>query len=201
MTTKDNKGIKVVILGDTSVGKSSIVARLISDRFDKNMCSTIGAAFITKNIQIKNKTVRLEFWDTAGQEKYRGMVPIYYRGSKIVIIVYDITNSDSYEDVLKYWTKEIKENIIDNPLVCILGNKTDMEENRQVNYVDASNYCEENNYLFYEISAKTGDNITEFFNKVCKYVIDNKLDQKKSTDDIVEIDRKEKSDSKCCNYL
>ena len=157
---------KVVFLGETSVGKSSIVTRFTRDEFFDFQEPTIGAAFQTKNIQIDNCNVIMEFWDTAGQERYRSLAPMYYRGASVAFIVYDITNPDTLNNAI-YWINQIKNKGERNCIIVLLGNKNDLSE-RRIERETALNVSEMNNTMFSEVSAKTGSNINDIMIQVAK---------------------------------
>jgi len=157
---------KVVFLGETSVGKSSIVSRFTRDEFFDFQEPTIGAAFQTKNIQLDNCVVKMEFWDTAGQERYRSLAPMYYRGASVAFIVYDITNPDTLNNA-KYWINQIKNKGERNCIIVLLGNKIDLSE-RRIERETGINVSEINNTMFSEVSAKTGDNINDIMIQVAK---------------------------------
>ena len=165
---------KVVLLGDASVGKSSIVHRYVNNDFYEMQESTIGAAFFTKSHQISDKTsILLEIWDTAGQERYHGLAPMYYRGAHLVLVVFDVTNRNSLIRSQKY-IKELKETMCTNKVIIVLiGNKIDIEQEREVANSITVDYAKHNNILYHEVSAKTGENIEEMFTKLCNIVYSN----------------------------
>ncbi len=152
----------MVLLGDTSVGKSCIVRRLVRDQFLDFQEPTIGSAFTTHTIFTETHNVNFEIWDTAGQERYRSLAPMYYRGAKVAIVVYDITNSGSLNGA-KNWIRELKFRDDPNLIIAIVGNKTDMNASRKITYEEVNEYANENEILFYESSAKTNINIQEMF--------------------------------------
>lgn len=171
---------KLVLLGDSSVGKSSIVHRFVKDTFDELRESTIGAAFMSQSIIVKDSethddiTIKFEIWDTAGQERYKSLAPMYYRNANAAIVVYDITQSDSL-DKAKLWVDELKNKVGDDQLVIYLvGNKLDLCNGetkdsegeiieRKVERLLAEQYADDKNLYFNEVSAKTGENIKEIF--------------------------------------
>nr|XP_045742997.2 ras-related protein Rab-31 [Mirounga angustirostris] len=122
--------LKVCLLGDTGVGKSSIVCRFVQDHFDHNISPTIGASFMTKTVPCGNELHKFLIWDTAGQERFHSLAPMYYRGSAAAVIVYDITKQDSFH-TLKKWVKELKEHGPENIVMAIAGNKCDLSDIRQ----------------------------------------------------------------------
>ncbi|XP_067403926.1 ras-related protein Rab-31 isoform X2 [Emydura macquarii macquarii] len=125
--------LKVCLLGDTGVGKSSIVCRFVQDHFDHNISPTIGASFMTKTVPCGNELHKFLIWDTAGQERFHSLAPMYYRGSAAAVIVYDITKQDSFH-TLKKWVKELKEHGPENIVMAIAGNKCDLSDLRSLIY-------------------------------------------------------------------
>jgi len=158
---------KVVFLGETSVGKSSIVSRFTRDEFFEFQEPTIGAAFQTKSIHTDNGfIVKMEFWDTAGQERYKALAPMYYRGAKAAFIVYDITNKDTLQKA-KFWIGEVTRKGEPGCILALLGNKLDIP-NRQIEYEEVSSFVKIINIMFAEVSAKTGQNINNIMTDVAK---------------------------------
>ena len=161
----DIKSIKLVVLGETSVGKTSIVSTLTNKTFTEFQESTIGAAFLTKKVQRDKYTINFEIWDTAGQERYHSLAPMYYRGARCALVVYDITNNNSFEKA-KEWVKELHYAGIENLSIALVGNKLDKAGSRIVDYNTAKQYAEDNELLFMETSAKSNTNISELFYNV-----------------------------------
>ncbi|XP_045145012.1 ras-related protein Rab-31 isoform X1 [Echinops telfairi] len=154
--------LKVCLLGDTGVGKSSIVCRFVQDHFDHNISPTIGASFMTKTVPCGNELHKFLIWDTAGQERFHSLAPMYYRGSAAAVIVYDITKQDSFH-TLKKWVKELKEHGPENIVMAIAGNKCDLSDIREVPLKDAKEYAEFIGAIVVETSAKNAINIEELF--------------------------------------
>ncbi|XP_023503232.1 ras-related protein Rab-31 isoform X2 [Equus przewalskii] len=154
--------LKVCLLGDTGVGKSSIVCRFVQDHFDHNISPTIGASFMTKTVPCGNELHKFLIWDTAGQERFHSLAPMYYRGSAAAVIVYDITKQDSFY-TLKKWVKELKEHGPENIVMAIAGNKCDLSDIREVPLKDAKEYAESIGAIVVETSAKNAINIEELF--------------------------------------
>ncbi|CAN9511886.1 unnamed protein product [Ophioblennius macclurei] len=161
--------LKVCLLGDTGVGKSSIVWRFVEDSFDPNINPTIGASFMTKTVQYQNELHKFLIWDTAGQERFRALAPMYYRGSAAAIIVYDITKEDSFQ-TLKNWVKELRQHGPPNIVVAIAGNKCDLSDAREVPEKDAKDYADSIHAIFVETSAKNAININEVFIEISKRI-------------------------------
>ena len=161
----DTHHAKLVILGDTAVGKSCVVLRYVRDDFCEFQESTIGAAFLSHTTKLGSESVKFEIWDTAGQERYRSLAPMYYRGSSAAVIVYDITNKASFSGA-KSWVKELEGRAGTDIVIALAGNKSDMESKRNIEFEEVSAYAQENNLLHFEISAKTGANIKELFTEI-----------------------------------
>lgn len=155
---------KLVLLGDSFVGKSSIVAHFVHNTFQENVESTIGAAFLVKSMVINGKKILFEIWDTAGQERYRALTPMYYRGAKAAIVVYDVTNKTSF-DHAKQWIGDLRKEASPNIVVCLVGNKIDLE-NREVSRSEGEEYSSQENIMFLESSAKTGFQIDAIFHEI-----------------------------------
>lgn len=153
---------KLVLLGESAVGKSSLVLRFVKGQFHEFQESTIGAAFLTQTVVLDDVTVKFEIWDTAGQERYHSLAPMYYRGAQAAIVVYDITNQDTFGRA-KTWVKELQRQASPNIVIALAGNKTDLANKRSVEYEEAAQYAEENALLFMETSAKTAMNVHDIF--------------------------------------
>ncbi|KAL0207610.1 hypothetical protein P9112_012238, partial [Eukaryota sp. TZLM1-RC] len=151
-----------VLLGESSVGKSSLVARFVSGAFSNDEPPTIGAAFYRCNLELDDKTVE---FDTAGQEQYSCLTPVYYRDADSALVVYDITKYDSFERA-KRWVRELRSEVSDDVVVCVVGNKLDLEKSRTVPCHDGLAFAEENNCLFKEVSALKGENVLEAFRAI-----------------------------------
>eukprot|EP00111_Clytia_hemisphaerica_P015572 TCONS_00045957-protein len=159
------KKYKLVSLGEQSVGKTSLITRFMYDHFEGNYQATIGIDFLVKTIPINGRAVRLQLWDTAGQERFRSLIPCYIRESDVVLIVYDITSRASFDHTQK-WIDDVKEERGDDVIILLIGNKTDLEEKRQVSCNEAEEKAKELEIHFIETSAKTGYNVKELFGKI-----------------------------------
>mmetsp|Transcript_11529 Transcript_11529/g.13221 ORF Transcript_11529/g.13221 Transcript_11529/m.13221 type:complete len:218 (-) Transcript_11529:1491-2144(-) len=153
---------KLVLLGDTAVGKSCLVVRFVRDEFFEYQEPTIGAAFLTQTVTLDSTTVKFEIWDTAGQERYRSLAPMYYRGAAAAIVVFDITSKDSYTGA-QGWVKELQKRGDPNVVIALAGNKADCEANRAVAKEEVLSYATENAIMYMETSAKTAQNVKELF--------------------------------------
>ena len=158
---------KLVLLGDTGVGKSSLVLRFVRNTFIDYAEPTIGAAFLTQTVQLDDRIVKFEVWDTAGQERYRSLAPMYYRDAPSAVIVYDITNRETFM-LAKEWVDKLKAEAAVNVVIALAGNKCDLVSRRQVSVEEAQRYAEENNIIFFETSAKTKRNVEEIFREIAK---------------------------------
>ena len=158
---------KLVLLGESAVGKSSLVLRFVKGQFHEFQESTIGAAFLTQTVCLDDTTVKFEIWDTAGQERYHSLAPMYYRGAQAAIVVYDITNTDTFARA-KTWVKELQRQASPNIVIALAGNKADLANKRVVEYEDAQSYADDNGLLFMETSAKTAMNVNEIFLAIAK---------------------------------
>ncbi|XP_020248555.1 ras-related protein RABF1 isoform X2 [Asparagus officinalis] len=162
-TDSKNLRVKLVLLGDSGVGKSCIVLRFVRGQFDPTSKVTVGASFLSQTLALQDSTtVKFEIWDTAGQERYAALAPLYYRGAAVAVVVYDITSPESFSKA-QYWVKELQKHGSPDIVMALVGNKADLHENRSVSSEDALEYAEKNGMFFIETSAKTADNINQLF--------------------------------------
>ena len=164
--------LKFIVIGDSSVGKSNIISKYKEDKFDQKGQPSIGVQFIAKNVVIENTTFRLQVWDTAGQETFRSMTRIYYKNSSCAFIVYDITEKESFNHV-ESWISECKKIAPETVLLVLIGNKSDLNESREVSYEEGLKFAEKNKMLFFETSAKNGVNIENIFKKSVENISNN----------------------------
>jgi Ras-related protein Rab-2A len=163
---------KFIIIGDSSVGKSSLLLKFIEKRFKTDHDITIGVEFGVKTIELKDKSlIKLQIWDTAGQEHFKSIIRVYYRGAIGALLVYDISNRDTFDHVIS-WIKEVKNYSNPNILFILVGNKIDLI-NRQVSYEEGLAFADKYNMLFIETSAKTSHNIDNSFNTLAQHIYDN----------------------------
>ncbi|XP_046735292.1 ras-related protein Rab-21 [Diprion similis] len=153
---------KVVLLGEGCVGKTSVALRYVEDKFNDKHITTLQASFLNKKLNINGKRVNLAIWDTAGQEKFHALGPIYYRMSNGAILVYDITDEDSFQKV-KNWVKELKKMLGSEICLVIAGNKLDLERDRNVTQEEAEEYARQVGAVHFHTSAKQNQNIEEMF--------------------------------------
>jgi Ras-related protein Rab-2A len=169
---------KCIIVGDTGVGKSSILLQFTDGKFTDYHDLTIGVEFGTKIIDIDSRAIRIEIWDTAGQEYFRSITRSYYRNAAAVLLVYDVTRQTSF-DVLHGWLDEVRV-MTRNPKIILIGNKADRTDQRVVSWEQGNDFATKNNMLFIETSAKTGINIDNVFRaagkQILKKIYHDKLD-------------------------
>ena len=164
---------KVVLIGDSGVGKTNIISRFTDNTFELNTKSTIGVEFRTRTMEVGNKLIKLQIWDTAGQERYRAITHAYYRGAHGVILVYDVTSIESFNHLSK-WLEEIKYHATNAKLI-IIGNKIDMKHLRMVRMEDAVEFAKKHGCVYMETSALNGDNILEAYEYIGKMVIEETI--------------------------
>ena len=165
---------KFLFLGETSVGKTSLLIRYADDIFDSESLPTLGVDVRYKYVTLENKRIRLDIWDTAGQERFKNITKNYLHGANGILYVYDITNKDSFQK-LKQWLIDSKGNVSPDAEMIIVGNKIDLEEKREVKIETVKDYGEKHNIEIFEVSAKTGKGVEEIFTHLTK-----KLFQKKN---------------------
>lgn len=170
---------KLFFLGDESVGKSCIIARFVNNNFSKKYNATVGLDFQSKNVQINNQDIHLLLYDTAGQEKFRKLIPMYTRTADIILLVYDVTSKDSFTH-LSDWFKDLTNVKKEEVIFAVVGNKIDLGnkinfiDTKQVTTEEGENYAKENGFIFKEVSAKTGEGINELFDVILKEMLKKK---------------------------
>uniref|UniRef100_A0A8C5EWY3 Ras-related protein Rab-6B-like n=1 Tax=Gouania willdenowi TaxID=441366 RepID=A0A8C5EWY3_GOUWI len=184
---------KLVFLGEQSVGKTSLITRFMYDSFDNTYQATIGIDFLSKTMYLEDRTVGnyflnlLQLWDTAGQERFRSLIPSYIRDSTVAVVVYDITNVNSFQQTCK-WIDDVRTERGSDVIIMLVGNKTDLEEKRQITIEEGEQRAKELSVMFIETSAKTGCNVKQVIPAVSLFyvafrgfekiiVIDIKLDK------------------------
>ena len=197
--------IKIILVGDSSVGKTNLLSRFARNVFNQNSKTTIGVEFATKTIKIDEKIIKAQIWDTAGQERYRAITSSYYKGAHGSMIVYDITNSTSFESISK-WLKELRDNVDVGIPIMLIGNKSDLEKQRLISQTEAIKYAEKERLAFLETSAAEDKNVEEAFIELIKSILESyeKNNLEKGNEEKVakgvtlKSDNDNKENKKCC---
>ena len=186
---------KILLLGDSSVGKTCFLMRYTDNTFQDIHMSTIGLDYKLKNVQLENgKMVKIQVWDTAGQDRFRSITKNYYKGAHGIILIYDVTEQKSFDNV-KNWMAQIKEEVSERVSIVLVGNKIDDEDNRKISTEQGESMAKDYEIMFFECSAKTGQNIDEIFNNLVKKVVEN---FSKSSDSGQKLKNKKKKGKGCC---
>ncbi|ORD99289.1 RAA2D [Hepatospora eriocheir] len=160
MNQSNNYVFKIVIIGDTNVGKTKIIERLTKNKFTESISPTIGVDFSTMTFKLDSDTCKAQIWDTAGQERYHAIISAYYRGA---VVVYDITDTKSFDNVFDEWLKSIKKACDSNISILLIGNKSDLKSDREIETDKAKSMAISEEMEFFETSAKSGKNVYEAF--------------------------------------
>ena len=188
--------IKILLLGDSEVGKSCFLMRYSENVFIENYITTIGLDYKLKTVKLDSgKTIKVQLWDTAGQDKYRTIAKNYYKGSHGILLLYDITKQSSFDNI-REWIRDIKEEVSEKAIIFLIGNKIDMEEKRKIPKEKGEELAEEFKIPFFEASAKSGEFVDEVFkalyNKICEIYGD--LERERGT----KLIKKRKIKGRCC---
>jgi Ras-related protein Rab-5C len=163
--------MKLVLVGNTSVGKTCIAKMATTGEFGEDSAPTLGASYMSKVVHVDNVEVRLQIWDTAGQERYRGMTPMYFRGAHAAIVTYSVVNAESFEGV-DSWISDLRDNADPDILIFIVGNKCDLDDERVIATSNGEEKAASIRATYYEVSAKTGDRVEDLFIHVAKSYIE-----------------------------
>ena len=164
---------KFIIVGESSVGKSCLLLQFLDNRFKDAHDLTIGVDFGSKTVACKDGTnVKVQIWDTAGQESFRSITRSYYRGSICALLVYDITRRSTFDNLAK-WLNDMRENAYSKMLILLIANKSDLNAERQVSTEEGQQFAERNNLYYFEASAKTGNNVESVFGDSANCIVDN----------------------------
>ena len=177
-------GCKVVLLGDSGVGKTCIISRYISGTFDENSATTNGASYCSKNVNYEKlgKNLLLDIWDTAGQEKYKALTKFFYKDAAVCILVYDITRKETFDNLKNFWYSQLKENSGSNVVLGVAGNKCDLYESEEVKESEARQFAEEIGAIFELTSAQNNTGINELFFEVGNKYLDPNFKPSKDED-------------------
>eukprot|EP00747_Dinoflagellata_sp_TGD_P189749 gnl/TRDRNA2_/TRDRNA2_50475_c0_seq1.p1 gnl/TRDRNA2_/TRDRNA2_50475_c0~~gnl/TRDRNA2_/TRDRNA2_50475_c0_seq1.p1 ORF type:complete len:211 (+),score=43.26 gnl/TRDRNA2_/TRDRNA2_50475_c0_seq1:80-712(+) len=162
---------KYIIIGDTGVGKSCLLLQFTDNRFRPSHDVTIGVEFGSRMLSIEDKQIKLQIWDTAGQESFRSITRSYYRGASGALLVYDITRRDTFTHIAQ-WLEEARKHANPNIAIVLIGNKADLD-GRQVSYEEGAEFARENGLMFRETSAKTAQNVEEAFVQTARKIFEN----------------------------
>jgi small GTP-binding protein len=171
---KFDYSLKVVVVGDSGVGKTCFLIRFVRDMFDEESQPTLGVEFLTKVVQTERHRIQLQLWDTAGQELFRSVTRGYYRGSAGALIVFDLTSRDSFDSVAR-WVQDIRDVARSDVVTMLIGNKSDLIEKRSISAEEAAEFAKKNSMQYFETSARTGENITPAVD-ACVAVIEKNVD-------------------------
>ena len=193
---------KIILVGDSNVGKTSIISQYLN-RYKGMEKTTVGASYSSKIEKIGNNTISFEIWDTAGQERFRSVNTLFYKEAYICILVYDITNEESFKNIKDYWYNVVKENTTNELIFAVAGNKIDLYEQETVDQRIVNEYCDSIGATFHTTSAKANTNIKEIFLDLGKKFIESDLfkslySNKINPIDTKKLDVKEKKTKKCC---
>eukprot|EP00754_Rhynchopus_humris_P018341 Rhum_TRINITY_DN14599_c4_g3::Rhum_TRINITY_DN14599_c4_g3_i1::g.102067::m.102067 len=201
---------KIVLIGDSGVGKSNLMTRYTADEFNVESPSTIGVEFMTKSMKTDNRDVKVQIWDTAGQERFRAISRSIYHGAKGAMLVYDITNQQSFDNI-GIWLQELRAHVQPSAVITLIGNKCDLEAKRQVSKEEGEKFAKENGLVFMETSAKTSHGVDDAFVSTARMIYDKiqkgLLDpaqvagrpaSKSSTTNLAKPYEQKKKDGPCC---
>ena len=164
MDEEDKNILKIVIVGESGVGKTSLITQFIDNFFDEELQASTGASFSAKTLIFDNgKSVKIQLWDTAGQERYRSLTKIFFQNSAAVAFIYDITSQTSFDEIKNYWFTQIRESAPENIVKALVANKYDLFDKEEVDEGEARKLAEENNTLFFLTSAKSSIGVKELF--------------------------------------
>ncbi|EEB05417.1 GTPase Ypt2 [Schizosaccharomyces japonicus yFS275] len=190
--------IKLLLIGDSGVGKSCLLLRFSEDSFTPSFITTIGIDFKIRTIELDGKRIKLQIWDTAGQERFRTITTAYYRGAMGILLLYDVTDEKSFENI-RTWFSNVEQHASENVFKILIGNKCDCEEQRQVTYEQGQALAEELGIKFLEASAKTNVNVDEAFFTLAREIKKQKIDaEQESSAQASNIDLSSSRNSKRC---
>ena len=170
---------KVVLIGESGVGKTCIIAQFINKTFDPNVVSSLTSQYIRKNIELpEGKSVLMDIWDTAGQEKHRALAKIFYKNSKAVLLVYDITRKKSFEEIKNYWYEQVKESSDKDTILALVGNKYDLINEKDVSNEDGEEFVKSIGAIFALTTATDYNSINALFESIAKKILESTNDKK-----------------------
>ncbi|KAI6230667.1 Ras-related protein Rab-11A [Aphelenchoides fujianensis] len=192
---------KIVVIGDSGVGKTNLISRFAFNKFSTSTLTTMGVEYATRNVDVEGKTVKTHIWDTAGQERFRAITRAYYRGAVGALLVYDITNEDTFDDVVR-WLVELKVHADPGVLIVLVGNKTDRSDLRVVPTETAAAWARKNGFFFIETSALNSSNVDFAFTSLVSEIYRAKRQQQNTLDQadavFLRMPEKHVDKKKCC---
>ena len=171
---------KILLLGNSDVGKSSLILRYVDQVWSDTFVPTIGVDFKVKTLELQNKQIKMQIWDTAGQERFRNVISSYFRGAHGILLIYDVTNRDSFKN-LESWLIEIEQNSSENVLKVLIGNKNDLVDDKEIKTEEGQAFANRNGMQFIETSAKENTNVTEAFECLVKLMMEFNSEKKAPT--------------------
>ena len=174
---------KIAIIGNQHVGKTTILSRYKYETTDDMYAPTVGIDFLTKNVFLEDKTIRLIMWDTAGQERFKSLIPSYLKNANCVILTFDVTDKSSFSSLNK-WLSDAKDNVVEGTFIVLCGNKIDLTNKRVIPKEDGEKFAEENNIIYVETSATTGQGINELFSAIINKFCDVPINKENKDDDL-----------------
>ena len=195
-STETDLVYKILLLGDSEVGKSCFLMRYADNVFVDNYITTIGLDYKLKYVQLDSgQVIKVQLWDTAGQDRYRTIAKNYYKGSHGILLLYDVTKSSSFENI-REWIKDIREEVYEKAIIFLIGNKIDKKDQIKIKTEDAEKLAEEFNIPFFEASAKSGENVDEIFKALYKKISEVYVDIQQEGG--TKLSKKNKKSKKCC---
>ena len=194
--TEEKNNFKIVLIGESGVGKTSIISQYVDQIFDTELNSSIGGSFSSKTLTLSNgKSIKLEIWDTAGQERYRALTKIFYKDALACVLVFDITKKNTFEELRNYWIHQVKESAPEDIILAIAANKSDLIDKEEVDEKESRQFAEENNALYFTTSAKNSVGINELFMGIGKkfYKLEDDVKIEKEVN-VNSVDKEEKDD-------
>ena len=189
--------VSIILIGESSVGKSSLIRRYHTNEFTTDFYTTLGTDFITKKIEIDSRTVSAQIWDTAGQERFSTITKNFYKRADAILLVYDMTKEESFLKISK-WVDNLKDNVSNKVPRCLAANKKDLEEERQITLEMGMEKAKELNMTYFETSARTGENIDKLFKDVIEKAYNMKTSKVSSAHVVLNNDNKSMKNRNCC---
>ena len=198
-SSQENDAVyKILLLGDSEVGKSCFLMRYADNVFVENYITTIGLDYKLKYVQLENgEKIKVQLWDTAGQDRYRTIAKNYYKGSHGILLLYDVTKINSFENI-REWIQNIKEEVYEKAIIFLIGNKIDKTGERKITTEQGKNLAAEYNMPFFEASAKSGENVDEVFKALYKKISEVYIDIQRERGEKLEGGSRNKKKRKCC---